>query len=337
MLYSNPMAKEDTLTDEAAKAIAAICLMAAFADGNKSDSEQAQLKQLFESLGDLNSAQIYQHVMLEKTSVKKEAKALKSDALKTYAYEMALSVCEADGNCNQEEVAFLAKLQEALGLPERAVSSAQQEAHAYASIPFVRGDAEQSGAASYTATEEVSDDEIDSLILSAAVLNGGLELLPQALATIAIVPLQLRMVYQIGEAYGYSLDKRHLTEFLAAVGLGMTSQVVEGKVRRVLGGLAQKTAGKGAKRASSSAAGAAMSFASTYALGQVAKSYYGAGRTIDLADLRSSFQSQVAQGRHLYEQSQSEVEARANDINVQNLLNSLKDNFSSWRQKQSGS
>ena len=51
-------------------------------------------------------------------------------------------------------------------------------------------------------------DEYDERILDASITNAALELLPETLASLAILPLQVRLVYRIGEAYGYELDDR---------------------------------------------------------------------------------------------------------------------------------
>jgi len=105
-------------------------------------------------------------------------------------------------------------------------------------------------------------------VLNYSILNGALELLPDSLATMAIVPLQMKMVYRIGKRYGYELDRRHITELLGAAGVGLTSQVVEGFARKLFGGLLGKVAGGLGRRAGDQLAGSAMSFASTYALVQ---------------------------------------------------------------------
>ena len=139
----------------------------------------------------------------------------------------------------------------------------------------------------------------------------------------AIVPLQLRLVYGIGQAYGYRLDQAHLREFLAVAGVGMSSQVLEGHVRKLFGAFAKRSLGGGSKGVAGTAAGAAMSFAmsfaTTYALGQAAKRYYGGGRTLALADVRELFQSQLEGGRALG-RYQGEVQQKAGTADVQSLL-----------------
>ena len=87
---------------------------------------------------------------------------------------------------------------------------------------------------------------MDSKILKASILNGAIELLPENLSTLAIIPLQMRLVYQIGQSYGYQLDSGHIKDFLATLGVGLTSQYLEQAGRKLLGGLLGKVGGGGA-------------------------------------------------------------------------------------------
>ena len=85
---------------------------------------------------------------------------------------------------------------------------------------------------------------LDKSILNYAILNGALELLPQSWASMAIIPLQIKMVYGIGKAHGVELDTGHIKEFIAAAGVGLTSQYIEQFGRKLLGGLMGKALGK---------------------------------------------------------------------------------------------
>lgn len=327
-------AQPTPLTAEAAHAVAAICLLAALADGHNSKDERERLKEIFESLGDVKTASLYQRVMLGQTSLKEEAAVLSTPALRSLAFELALAVCDADGVTNGAEESFLAELRLALGVPTEAAVSARHDAEQLASIPVAVNPVVTDPVVAETVTaleatdrgtergaEAAPDDAaIDQMILNAAILNGGLELLPQSLATVAIVPLQLRLVYQIAQANGYELGREHLREFLAVAGVGMTSQVVEGHVRKFFGGLARKSLGKGARGVAGTAAGAAMSFATTYALGQAAKRYYAQGRKLELGEVRALFQSQIEQGKALFEQHRGEVQEKARTTDLQSLM-----------------
>ena len=67
------------------------------------------------------------------------------------------------------------------------------------------------------------------------------------------------------------------------------------------------------------AASSGMAFATTWAIGQVAKQYYGSGRTLDMAKLKASFQPLVAQGQALVDRYGGEIAQRARTIDVHNL------------------
>jgi uncharacterized protein (DUF697 family) len=166
--------------------------------------------------------------------------------------------------------------------------------------------------------------EVDSSILKYSILNGALELLPQGLATMAIVPLQMKMVYGVGKAYGFSLDKGHIKELIATVGVGMTSQVVENFARDLLGGLAKKYLGKTAGKVVGVATGAAMSFATTYALGQVAKQYYAGGRKLSSVDLRALFSREVERAKGLYAQHKPQIEESARTLDPRKVLSMVR-------------
>lgn len=336
------------------EALTALCVMAAMADGSKHESERARIQSIFEGLGRSEDARMlasaYGRVMLKQTSLSQEALALESGESRILAYEMAVAVCDADGACTPQEKQFLAELQKALGiLPAQASElNARADAVAEAGLPPPLPIAVASGASGSAAPRVAGtaaglggagaggpgasagaglagrDAETDSSILKYSILNGGLELLPQGIATMAIIPLQMKMVYEIGKRHGYTLDRGHVKELIATVGVGMTSQVVENFARNLLGGLAKKYLGKGAGKLVGTATGAMMSFATTYALGQVAKQYYAGGRTLSNVDLKSIFTREVERAKNLYPQHQSAIETSARNTDVGSLLATVR-------------
>src|SRR4029078_10219400 len=99
------------------------------------------------------------------------------------------------------------------------------------------------------------------------MLTASCSLVPDRLSGMAIVPLQLRMAYSIGQRHGQQFDMAQIKDLTAVLGIGAAGHVVEGVIRGfargigrgVLGGLLGGTAGM--------AAGALTTFATTYALG----------------------------------------------------------------------
>lgn len=308
---------------EQKRAVLTLCLMAAFADGGKDDRERAQIKRIAESLGSeggLDVAAIYQDVLLKKPAVETVAGVLVTPEARQFAYEMAVGVCEADGATSEAERAFLARLAQALTLDAAPARALVAQADAVAAAPLAGGLPEGLVVAAAPADAAA----LDASILRYAIMNGALELLPQSLASMAIIPLQMKMVYEIGKAHGYELDRGHVKDLLATLGVGLTSQYVEQFGRKLVGGLLGKLGGgllSGMGRAST---GAAFSFATTYALGQVAKRYYAGGRTIDAAGLQQAFAGMLGEAKQLQSKYAGQIAEQARTLDVNRVLAAIR-------------
>jgi len=67
------------------------------------------------------------------------------------------------------------------------------------------------------------------------------------------------------------------------------------------------------------ATGSAFSFASTYALGHVAKQYYASGRTLDMEKLKGTFAGLLGEAKNLQTRYAGEIEQKARTIDVGQL------------------
>jgi len=241
---------------------------------------------------------------------------LKSTESRQLAYEMAVCVCDADGAQSDSERMFLADVRTSLGLGASATGFSQQ-AEEIAAVPV---------AATAVATAANSPDgaELDKTILNAAILNGALELLPETLSTMAIIPLQMKLVYRIGQAHGYQLDSGHVKDFLATVGVGLTSQYLEQAGRKLLGGLLGKVGGGLLRGLGNQAVSSGMSFASTYALGHVAKRYYAGGRTLSAQMLKDAFSGVVKEGQSLQTQYLPAIQEKARTLDAGKVLSLVR-------------
>jgi hypothetical protein len=68
------------------------------------------------------------------------------------------------------------------------------------------------------------------------------------------------------------------------------------------------------------ATGVAFSFATTYALGQVAKRYYAGGRVMSTALLQESFQNLLTPAKQLQTQYLPQIQAQAQSLNMGKVL-----------------
>ena len=308
------------MTPSETKAILTLSLLAAFVDGEKHERERAEIKRIAEGLSQtdgVNLPTLYQDVLMKRVSMASVAGELQSPESKQLAYEMAVCVCDADGTQSDAERMFLADLRTSLGLDASAAQFSRQ-AEDIAAVPVAAGGAV--AAATPAAVAAPDSAELDKSILNAAILNGALELLPETLSTMAIIPLQMKLVYRIGKAHGYELDSGHVKDFLATVGVGLTSQYLEQAGRKLLGGLLGKMGGGLLRGLGNQAVSSGMSFASTYALGHVAKRYYAGGRTLSTQMLKDSFSNVVQEGKSLQTQYLPAIQEKARTLDAGKVL-----------------
>jgi uncharacterized protein (DUF697 family)/tellurite resistance protein len=297
------------MNDQDREPIVAIALMAALADGQATAGEKSRLTALGTSLGLADIGALAGKVAMGNLTLAEVVTRLSDAEARTTAYETAVAVCNADGTANAQEARFLQELRTSLGLDASAVASTDAEAAAIAGAPLAVG----SGA-------PPSPAGLDDMIQKQAIVTGALELLPDRLANMAIIPLQLRLVYQIGQAYGQKMDADQVKDLAGTLGIGAAAQVAESAVRKLLGGLAGGLLGRALGGTTGLAAGAAVSFASTYALGHVAKQYYAQGRNLSGEDLRALFTRFQAEAKAMFPRVEQQVQAQAKSVNVKQLL-----------------
>ena len=325
------------------QSVLTIAMLAAFADGAKDDTEREEIRRIAQSLaaeGNMpDLPRLYQDVLLRRTSLESAAAALQDPTHRQLAYEMAVCVCDVDGRQTPTEREFLAHLKQTLQLGGAATAAFDQEEQALLNaldgattptatkpglpvpVPVPVPAAAPSGP---SAAAVQRDAELDKSILNYALLNGALELLPQSWASMAIIPLQIKMVHAIGLAHGVELDRGHIKEFIAAAGVGMASQYVEQFGRKLLGGLLGKVAGKTLGNIGQAATGMAFSFATTYALGQVAKRYYAGGRVMSTAMLRESFQDMLGPAKQLQTEYLPQIRQKAATLDAGQIMSMVR-------------
>ncbi len=332
------------------KSILIIALLAAFADGNKADTEREEIRRMAETLNPeaegMDLTRLYQDVLLKRVSLADAVSGLQDAGQRQLAYEMAVCVCDADGRQSPAESAFLADLKGRLTLDAGEASAFEREADAVVdaaelAVPVVAGglagaaltpalsqrEREQGTSAAagpVVAASVAAGVDLDKSILNYALLNGALELLPQSWASMAIIPLQVKMVYAIGKAHGVELDQGHIREFIAAVGVGLTSQYLEQFGRKLLGGLLGKVAGRAIGGVGGAATGMAFSFATTYALGQVARRYYAGGRVMSTDLLKQSFQDLLGPAKQMQTQYLPQIQQKASTLDAAQIMQMVR-------------
>lgn len=299
------------------RSILTVCLLAAFADGGKAEGERAELKRIAESLplADGNMAALYQDVLMKRVTLDEAVRGLDTPEVRNLAYELAVCVADADGVQGPAEKAFLAGLRGKLGLEAAAAEAFTAKAESIAAAPLATA---TSAEPQFAAT--MSPEEMDRMILNYAILNGALELLPESLASMAIIPLQMKMVYRVGKAHGFDLDRGHVKDFIATLGVGLTSQYVEQVGAKLLGKLFRGIGGGLLGGLASQAVSSGFSFATTYALGQVARRYYAGGRTLTGEALRDAFSSMLGEAKGMQSRYLGDIREKARTLDITKVL-----------------
>ncbi len=299
--------------------IITIAAQAAVIDGTKSVVELQQIAAAATRLGLANAEAVVQRAAAAPENLTALAAALSNDAARRAAYEIAVAVCNADGEAGAKEVAFLQELSAALG-----AGVATGEMSAIASAAALTGQVMSPPAPSTATAQPPAPGELDAMILDQAILTAALEVLPDRLSNMAILPLQLRMVYTIGQRYGQQLDAAQVKDLAATFGLGAAAQLMESIVRKTFGGLAGGLLGNLLGGATGLAAGATVSFGATYALGHAATQYYAQGRSLSSADMKALFTRFQAEAETLFPKVQERVQSVAKSTNLQSVLGTLR-------------
>jgi uncharacterized protein (DUF697 family)/tellurite resistance protein len=300
----NPITTHDSLL--------AICLHAAYSNGEQSDAERQEIARYAEEMDADNLAALSRRILMGKLSIEEAGKGLGTNQDRMLAYEMARAICEVGGSISAEEGEFLAELRRHLALSKGESSAVDAEVDSAALAPLV------------TPLPEAVTTDSGSMILKYAILAGALELLPQTLATVVIIPMQMKMVYRIGKSHGVELDRSNIKEFLATAGIGLGSQMVEGFARKLVGRFGRKLGGKTVGKVADQVAGSAVSFASTYAIGHMAQSYYAGGRNLAAPDLKKLIGSLQSQARELHTRYLPEIQERAKTLDTAAILSLVR-------------
>jgi uncharacterized protein (DUF697 family)/uncharacterized tellurite resistance protein B-like protein len=159
--------------------------------------------------------------------------------------------------------------------------------------------------------------EVKSDVLKYSVLSAVLGAFPVpglAIATdLAVVAVQVKLVRDVGQRWGHKLDRQAAITLLGGLGLGTGARIA-------LSNLAKLVPVWG------TIVGATGSFASTWALGQIADKYFASGMKTDVTTLRSDFKSAQEEGRTAYAAHKHLVDSKCklNETALQALGADLK-------------
>ncbi len=316
------------MTEESAQAIVIIAAIAAMADGVRDAQEQAQIADAAARLGVPLDEVVLADGASAPIEAAKVARRLTTIEARLAAYQVAVAVCHADGYANTRETLFLQSLAKSLDV-DAAQIDAQSTTTAKAIDGWLSAGSGTASGASFAssagATNAPPSDagSRDEFILNQALLSAALELLPDRLANLGIIPLQMRLVHMIGQRSG-ATDGPHVRELMATLGVGIAAQVMESVVRKTFGGLAGGLLGGLFGGVAGTAAGGAVTFAATYALGHAAQQYYAQGRNMSSTDFKALFSKLKQDATTMYPRVQERVSEIARGNSLQSIMQQVR-------------
>ncbi len=327
------------MNQQSAEAIVTIAALAALADGASEQSERDQISAAASRLGVALDDIVLAEGVSPPMAAAQVARRLMTAESREAAYQVALAVCHADGYANTQETMFLRSLAQSLDVVPNKFDAASVSAVGAVETWLAGGaGAAASGANgalspafAFAAGGESSTNarggdaaSLDEFILDQAMLTAALELLPDRLANIGIIPLQMRLVHTVGQRSGAPGDTPHVKELMATLGIGVVAQVMESVVRKAIGGVAGGLLGGLFGGAAGVAAGGAVTFATTYALGHAAQQYYAQGRTMDRAQFKALFEQLKTDGTQMYPRVQSRIAELARGNTLASIMQSVR-------------
>ncbi|MEN9206637.1 MAG: DUF533 domain-containing protein [Gloeomargarita sp. GMQP_bins_120] len=226
-----------------------------------------------------------------------ELAQITSPAAREQVYAAALAMACADRNRSVEEREVLARIKQAFRIPQEQADFIQRLLEDTRStllptpIAPIRDPVER-------------ERRIDQIIRNYAIFTAVLGAFPVpglALVTdIAVLTFQLKMIEEIGQYWGYQVQRRE-AELLRD---GMVGGVGISLFRIAVSNAAKLVPGWG------SVVGASLSYASTWAIGKVANQYYASGGKLDRQTLQEAFRQARREGEQEYQKNRALIQAQ---------------------------
>jgi uncharacterized protein (DUF697 family) len=274
------------MTDREALAGLRILVAVARADGVVKAEEREAIAAALEG-----RSETLDSVLEGKFDLGEELKSISSQQAKEQAYRSAYALANADGDCSEEEKKLLEQIRTGFGLDAKhatimdRVLRETKETVLPSAIKKIDDPAQRS--------KEIREDTLKYSVLSAVL--GAFPVPGLAIATdLAVVALQGKLVRDIGQYYGHTMDKQAAGTLLAGLGVGTAARIAVTNLVKFVPGWG-------------SVVGATSSFAATFALGKVIETYFERGAKGDITELKKDFKAAEKEGKKEYEANKDQI------------------------------
>lgn len=280
------------ISEVEARATLRVLVAMAKADGTVHEDERAALDEAANAV-ELPSGVAIGAVLEETIDVDAELAKIQSLDARKEAYRSAYAMAHADSVCSKEEQAILDRMKDALAISAdeqsllKRLFAETKDTVLPSNIQAVTDPAKRA--------REIREDTLKYAVLSAVL--GAFPVPGLAIATdLAVVALQVKLVRDIGQYYGHTVDKKAAGSLLAGLGVGTGARIALGNVAKLLPGWG-------------SVVGASTSFASTWALGKVIETYFERGAK-DVSELGAEFKAAQKEGKAAFREQKAAIEAK---------------------------
>lgn len=261
------------------------------ADGKVSEEERAALES---ALDDLPGSSDLKRFLDESPAFDAALGEISSPAARDQLWQSACGLVHADGVASAEEQKLLDRMRAAFAIDEQKASATRR-------LIEETKDTVLPSNIQAVSDPEKRQKEIDEDILKYSVLSAVLGAFPVpglAIATdLAIVALQVKLVRDVGQYWGHTVDKQAAKTLLAGLGLGTGARIAVSNLAKLV-------------PVWGSAFGAASAFATTWALGKIAHRYFESGKKADVKDLRKELKKMQATGKEEYARQKETIAAK---------------------------
>jgi len=261
-----------------------LLIAVAKADGKIAQEELDALRDSF-----AENAALVEQLLHEDIDVDAQIAFLETPAERERVYRSAFALAHVDEHMAHDEVNILEKI-----WPEHTEDSLLEE---------VLGEVKDTLLPSSimpVADPARRQDEIDHDTLKYAIISAIVGATPipgvAIIADAAVIGIQVKLVRDIGQYWGHTVDGAAARSLLGSAAGGLGVRVAVNNLMRFVPGWG-------------SAFSAATSFATTYAIGRVANSYFSTDRDLDENAMRELFKKAKLEGQGVYASKKDQVEA----------------------------
>jgi len=289
------------MTNEEILASLRLLVAVAKADGQLHPDERKALRAALAGV-DLPESTNVESLLDEDVDVDAQIALLGDQNAKNEAYKSAYSMAYADGKCSSEEQQLLESLRTRLVVPDAEatmVGRVFEETKDIVLPSNIKPIADPEARA-----REIREDILRYSALSAVL--GAFPVPGLAIASdLAVVGLQVKLIRDIGQYFGHTIDARAARSMLYGLGFGTGARVA-------ISNLVKFVPGYG------SLFGATTAFGTTFALGKMFQKFFNSNRDFDAAEfdagaLKGDLKEAEAEGKKAYKDNKGAVDKKAEE------------------------